>query len=108
MQKDQWKNDPELLKAFEDGYAEAGWPGANKKVGDLYVKRSETSFVASGRIASFYAQAGDIDKAIFWLEKSYKEHSPNLPYAFGSRTYEQLKDNPRFKELARKMNLSVK
>ncbi|MBP1675357.1 MAG: hypothetical protein H6Q24_1495 [Bacteroidetes bacterium] len=108
MQKYRWKDDPELLKAFEDGYAEAGWPGANRKVGDLYTKRAETSFVAPGLIAHCYDQAGDIDKAIYWLERAYKEHSPNLPYAFGPKSYLILKDNPRYQELARQMNLPFK
>jgi len=108
MQKNLWGNDPELLKAFEEGYDEAGWPGANKKVGDLFVKRSEIIYVAPGRIASFYAQAGDIEKAIYWLQRAYKEHGPNLPYAFGPKNYILLKDDPRFHELAGKMNLPYK
>jgi Tfp pilus assembly protein PilF len=108
MKKNQLENDPELLKAFEEGYAEAGWSGANKKEGDFYVKRSETSHVNPVQIASSYAQAGDINKAIYWLEKAYKEHDPNLPYVFGSDIFDILKDDPRFQELARKMNLPYK
>ena len=109
MQKNLWADDPELLKEFEEGYTEAGWPGANKKVGDLYVKRSEASYVAPGRIANCYAQTGDIEKAMYWLERSYKEHEPNLPYAFRSNTvYSKFKDDPRYQELARKMNLPYK
>jgi TolB-like protein/Flp pilus assembly protein TadD len=108
MQKERWKNDPERLKAFEEGYAEAGWPGAHKRVGDLYVKRSETSYVGPGLIANCYYQAGDMDKAIYWLEMAYKEHEPNLPYAFGPKNYILLKDDPRYQELARKMNLPLR
>ena len=108
MQRDRWKNDPERLKAFEVGYAEAGWSGAHKRVGDLYVKRSETSYVGSGLIAKCYYEAGDMDKATYWLEMAYKEHEPNLPYAFGPKNYILLKDDPRYQELARKMNLPYK
>jgi TolB-like protein/Tfp pilus assembly protein PilF len=108
MQKERWKNDPERLKAFEEGYAEADWPGAHKRVGDLYVKRSETSYVGPGLIANCYYQAGDMDKAIYWLEMAYKEHGPNLPYAFGPKNYILLKDDPRYQELARKMNLPLR
>ena len=108
MQRDRWKNDSERLKTFDEGYAEAGWPGAHKRVGDLYVKRSETSYVGPGPIANCYYQAGDMDKTLYWLEMAYKEHGPNLPYAFGPKNYILLKDDPRYQELARKMNLPYK
>jgi cell division inhibitor SulA len=51
--------------------------------------------------------AGDTSNAILWLEKAYEEHNPNIPYLL-SPIYDKLRDNSRFQELARKMNLPYK
>jgi len=51
--------------------------------------------------------AGDIEKTIFWLEKTYEDHDPNLPYLLDPK-YDKIRDDPRFKDLARKMNLPYK
>jgi tetratricopeptide (TPR) repeat protein len=107
MRKIRQKNNPEYLKAFEEGYAEAGWTGAHKKVGDMYVKKSETTYVSPYVIANNYAFAGDIDNAIYWLKKAYEERNPNLPYLLQPR-YDKLRDDPRFQDLCRKMNLPYK
>ena len=41
-------------------------------------------------------------------EKGYEIHHPNMPYIGGlERNYEQLRDNPRFIELLKKMNLPL-
>ena len=46
------------------------------------------------------------DLGIDWLEKSFEEHDPNLPYAT-IPIFESLHSHPRFKDLLRKMNLPV-
>jgi hypothetical protein len=58
-------------------------------------------------IADVYVFAGDTDNAIYWLEKAYEEHDPNLPYLLNP-IYDILRDEPRFREIARKMNLPYK
>ena len=99
--------DSEYLKAIDDGSAEAGYQGAMKKLADVNAERSKTSYVNPMEPAVQYAMAGDIDKSIYWLEKAYEEHEPNLPYLLGPR-YDKIRDDPRFQELARKMNLPFK
>jgi hypothetical protein len=51
--------------------------------------------------------AGDIDNAIAWLEKAYEMHDPNLPYLL-SPVFDNLRNDVRFQELVRKMNLPYK
>jgi hypothetical protein len=58
----------------------------------------------AGRISHFYLFAGDHDRAVDWLWKSYEERDPNLPY-LGLPMYDPLRDHPRFQELLRRMNL---
>jgi len=42
--------------------------------------------------------AGDTSNALFWLEKAYEEHNPNLPYLLNP-LYDKLRDNPVFRIL---------
>jgi tetratricopeptide (TPR) repeat protein len=106
MMKKFW-NDTESLTAINEGYKEGGFRGAEKKLADILAERSKTKYIASYVVAYQYTLAGDTDKAMLWLEKAYEEHSPNLPYLL-SPTFDILRDNPRFKEIARKMNLPFK
>jgi adenylate cyclase len=102
----RYKN-PEILKAFNVGYVKAGYIGAMSHVADALVERSKITRVQTTGIAVHYALAGNKDKAIDWLEKAYQEHEPNLPYLF-LPCYDKVRDDPRFQDLCRRMNLPYK
>jgi len=106
MLKKFW-NDQEFLSAIDDGYNEGGFKGAVKKLANVRAERSKTKYIAPYGIAHQYALAGDIDNAMYWLEKAYEEHDPNLPYLLVP-TFDKLRDDPRFQDLCRKMNLPYK
>ncbi|MFC2161816.1 protein kinase [Acidobacteriota bacterium] len=100
--------DAELTTALEDGYEKAGNNGAYRAVAELmtewYGKPGKS--VRAMEISLNYFDAGDYDLAIDWLEKTYEEHDPNLPY-LGLPYFDPLRSNPRFQELLHKMNLPV-
>jgi TolB-like protein len=106
MMKSFWK-DPESVAAIDNGYKEAGFRGAEKKIADLLASRSRSVYIASMVIAYQYCLAGDADKGMFWLEKAYEEHSPNLPYLL-SPVFDIVRDRPQFKDIAFKMQLPYK
>ena len=56
-------------------------------------------------IASVYAGLGDKDKAFEWLEKDFQNRDGLLPGITVSIPLESLRDDPRFKELLKRMNL---
>jgi TolB-like protein/Tfp pilus assembly protein PilF len=103
----KFPNNKDFLNDIDKGYNEGGFKGAMKKLADIRAERSKTIFVAPYGVAYEYAVAGDIDNAMNWLEKAYEEHDPNLPYLL-SPSFDILRDDPRFQELARKMNLPYK
>ena len=103
-QRNRWKNNIEYSRILEEGYAEAGFKGGCKKLADFRAEKFNTTYSSPIAIANQYIKAGDNSNAILWLEKAYEEHNPNLPYLL-SPIYDKLRDNPRFQELARKMNL---
>ena len=107
MEKNLFANDQELLSAINEGYKKGGFRSAEKKIADILVERSRSIHIAPFRIAATYANAGEIDNAIRWLEIAYEERDPNLP-SLKTPDLDILRDDPRFQEIARKMNLPYK
>ena len=100
--------DAEMTAALEDGFEKAGYKGAYRALADIlaewYGKPGKN--VRAFEISLEYLSAGNYDLAMDWLEKTYEEHDPNLPY-LGLPRYDPLRSNPRFQDLLRKMNLPV-
>ena len=106
MQKKILK-DQEFINAVDEGYKEGGFRGAVKRLADVRAEESKTTYIPAHGIACQYALAGDVEDALFWLEKAYEEHDPNLPYLL-MPAFDKLRDDPRFQEIAGKMNLPYK
>jgi hypothetical protein len=51
-----------------------------------------------------FIDGGDFQRGIDWLEEAYKVGDPNLPY-LAMPLFDPLRSDPRFQELARRMNL---
>jgi TolB-like protein/DNA-binding winged helix-turn-helix (wHTH) protein/Tfp pilus assembly protein PilF len=56
------------------------------------------------RIAQDYAALGERDKTFEWLEKAFPEHDPGMD-RLKWPAFESLRDDPRFQDLLRRMNL---
>jgi tetratricopeptide (TPR) repeat protein len=56
-------------------------------------------------IAEIYAALGETDKAFEWLETAYEKRHPFLPWIGVNPSYVSLKDDPRFQDLLKRMNL---
>jgi tetratricopeptide (TPR) repeat protein len=59
---------------------------------------------SSFQIASVYAQWGDVDNAMSWLERGYVIRDPGLSYLGATNLFDPIKDDPRFKAFLDKMN----
>ena len=102
------KNDREAEEALARGYAEAGYSGALSRAAETLIARSRTTYVTSWQIGTLYTRAGKNDKALEWLEKAYEEHDSNMPYLSVDPIFDGLRDDSRFQDLLRRMNLLVK
>jgi tetratricopeptide (TPR) repeat protein len=56
--------------------------------------------------AIIYTGIGDRDNAFAWLERSYAEHFATLIFLTADPIYEDLSPDPRFRDLARRLNLA--
>jgi len=96
-----------IVHSFDQGYTKAGYVGALSFEADALAAQSKTNFVMPSDIAVTYALIGNKELAIKWLETAYEVHDPGLPYLL-LPVFDSLRDNPRFQEIARKMNLPYK
>jgi TolB-like protein/Tfp pilus assembly protein PilF len=113
-QRERLAQDPGRVAAFEQGLAEGGYEGAQLAIADLLAERYEmakgipdvgprTVFLPAV-ISWRYVDGGDFERAIDWLEESYDVGDPNLPY-LGLPLFDPLRSDPRFQDLARRMDL---
>ncbi len=58
-------------------------------------------------VASLYSLLGDKDQAILWLEKAYRQRSPNMELLKESPEFDNLRSDPRFLELMRRVGLTT-
>lgn len=95
--------DTALMEALEQGYAESGPRAAMHSVATEMAKRSETEYVDPFKIASTYAQAGDIDLAFEWLEQAVDRGSLELIYIGFRPDFDGLRDDPRYAVLLQRL-----
>jgi TolB-like protein len=92
-------------EALARGFREGGYPKALQRAAETLAARSRTTYVPSWQIGTLYTRAGKKDEALEWLEKAYQAHDPNMPYISVDPIFDILRDDPRFKDLLRRMNL---
>ena len=95
----------ELSEALARAYATGGCKGATRWV--LEWRKSEAR---AGRgspvwLAITYAQLGDKERALQWLEKAYEERRSYLAYLNVDPEFDPLRSDPRFQDLVRRVGL---
>lgn len=78
---------------------------ALQRAAETLAARSRTAYVPAWQIGTLYTRAGKKDEALEWLEKAYQAHDPNMPYISVDPIFDSLRDDPRFRDLLRRMNL---
>jgi TolB-like protein/Tfp pilus assembly protein PilF len=98
--------DPERLAAFQKGLASGGYENAFRCDADLLAARYDQNPDNSSTmsIAGLYRTAGDVERAVDWLEKAYDERNGNLPY-IGRPINKVLHNSQRFRDLCKKLNI---
>ena len=78
---------------------------AYKLLGELQ-SESARRYVPSSGVAVVFAALGEKDKAIVWLGKDVTERSPRAPMFSANPVFDDLRDDPRFKDLLRRIELA--
>jgi len=72
-----------------------------KELEDKYARKEAIGL----DVAAVYAGLGEKDKAFEWLEKDFQTRSGNLATIRWQIQYEPLRDDTRYKDLLKRMNL---
>jgi tetratricopeptide (TPR) repeat protein len=98
-------DDARIDTALDEGYARGGYAEGMKRTAEALIGRLPGVFCKPYDIATFYALAGEKDRALEWLEKAFVGRDQELPYLRCNPCFDDLRPDPRFRELLRKMNL---
>ena len=96
-------------RAFADALGNARtaaeYRSAMKRTGDLMAAEAQARHVPALRVARMYAHAGMNDRALDWLERAVDNHESAMSRLAVVWDWVDLHDEPRFKELLRRLHL---
>lgn len=105
------KNDWQLTGSgnyFNDqDFNESGYSVALNKAAEAMKISADSTFINPFVLAFLYILAGNVISALECLEKAYEIRETNLPY-LRVPIFDIIRDEPRFREIARKMGLPYK
>ena len=73
---------------------------------DWYAANLSSGGFPLSDVANLYARAGQTDLALEWLERAFLGRDPNLPYIGVNPSFDCLHNEPRYRNLLRRMNFS--
>ena len=96
----------EKFETIDKVYGEKGYYAALEVILSFLEDAAQKGYYRPCDIANHYLRVENKEKAIEWLEKGYEIHDPNMPYiSTNFSNYDLLKDDPRYIDLLKKMNL---
>lgn len=97
----------EHVPRLRELYAQQGLKALMKIWADLDAARfRERPFVRTTGIAARYAQAGETELALEWLERAYRSHTRDLVYLNVEPQLDPLRGDPRFAAIVKKAGLA--
>jgi len=98
---------PRHLASLAHAYGLTGQSSEAQKLLQELSRLSKKKYVPSYLFAMIFLGFGDKDKALAWLEKDCREHSPFLPFLKVSPRFAALHSDPRFQKLVRRVGLTA-
>jgi len=94
---------PEQLAAIRRAYERAGLKGLWQFRVETLREEAKHEYVPPTDFAQAYAQLGDNEQAMAWLEKAYEERDGYVAYIKTWPMYDPLRGDPRFQALMERM-----
>ncbi|HEY0004256.1 MAG TPA: protein kinase [Pyrinomonadaceae bacterium] len=98
-------DDPYVLALLGHAYAMSGRRDEALKVLDQLKEMAKTRYVREQCFILIYAGLGQKDEAFQWLETSYQNHSQNMTRLRVNPLLDNLRSDPRFDEMVRRVGL---
>ena len=95
---------PEVIARGNDIYRSSGLPGF-LRASAKSIEQTQAPYISSYDIALRYSAAGDKELALDWLERAYNEHSSGMVAIDADLFFDNIRQEPRFLELRRRVGL---
>ena len=92
------------IEKMKNTYKTSGWPGFFRESANR-IERTQAPYVSSYDIALRYSAANDKDLALDWLERAFDEHSSGMVAIDADVQFDNIRSEPRFLELRRRVGL---
>jgi serine/threonine protein kinase/tetratricopeptide (TPR) repeat protein len=96
---------PLMRAALAHSYGKAGRANEALQILDDLTRLAKRKYVAPHFFAGIHIGLGENDRAVEYLEKSYEEHSHWLIYLHVDPSMDDLRNDPRFQDLLRRVGL---
>jgi DNA-binding winged helix-turn-helix (wHTH) protein/TolB-like protein len=100
----QLGTDQQTLADFKAACDKSGVRGYWQKAIEVDSRNQDKAYRAAS-LSSFYARLGQKDEAFYWLNQAVEQRAPFLVYAKVSPVYDNLRSDPRFKEVLDRIGL---
>ncbi len=95
---------PELISLAENRYRQEGFNGVLRTEMEAGEREARKGRMASAALPLTYVQLGDTEKALYWLQKAYENHTRDMIYIKVEPIYDPIRSDPRFKKIVEQMN----
>ncbi len=95
--------DDAVVEALRRGESESGYEGAMRLAALELEERAAATHVPAVRIARLWAHAGNVDRALEWLEKAHAWRESPLVHLGVGWDWDSLRGDPRFQSLLHRM-----
>ncbi|HEX5734155.1 MAG TPA: protein kinase [Blastocatellia bacterium] len=100
-----WGSTPGIIDALREAYRQGGMRGFWQKRLDMALERSRETYIPPYFIAELYASLDEKDKTLEWLERAYEERAGFLVHLKSEPAFDNLRDDPRFDDLLKRIGL---
>jgi eukaryotic-like serine/threonine-protein kinase len=95
----------ERVAALKAAYAASGYKGyMQKRVDEMKEHARQKRYISPFSVALIYAQMGEKNQALTWLEKTYEERNYRLLFINIDARLDTLRSEPRFSDLVRRVD----
>ena len=98
--------DPARLVGLGRAFARAGRKSDARHVLEQLLRLSEHTYVPPSFLAALNVALGQHEAAFIWLDKAYEERDRYLAWLNVDRAFDQLRPDPRFRELLQRIGFS--
>ncbi len=98
--------DEKTIGFLADAYRSKGYKGFLQAQLAIHQEIAKIQYSPAFTQAFLYARLGDNDNTLKYLEKSYEERFRYTIYINGAPSFDPLREDPRFQDLLRRLNLS--